>query len=216
MIVFLFISTFCYPQQCFYNMSDILSREGYDQAFIDNSDFYNKKVNLVPDNYSTSAQKITIAESSPIEFNYVEKEFIANERIILKPGTRISSGSKVKLKISDSFGLCNSIVTSKKSNSESDIMNDYLSEREHENFYKTKEKVILYPNPNSGVFTVYIGKENSKPISCTIYNSSGQLVYQSISEKSAIEINLPNLAAGNYIVKLKGDNYNEAIKFIKH
>jgi len=198
-----------------YNISDILKREGFDQTFIDNSDFYNKKVNLVPDNYSTSAQKITVAESSPIEFNYVEKEFVANERIILKPGTRISSGSKVKLKISDSFGLCNSIVTSKKSNNETDIINDYLSEKEDENFYKNKEKVILYPNPNSGIFTIYFGRENTKPISCTIYNSVGQLIYQSISEKSDIEINLPNLAPGNYIVKLKGDNYNEAIKFIK-
>lgn len=198
-----------------YNMSDILSREGYDQTFIDDSDFYDKKINLVPDNYTTSAQKITVAESGPIEFNYIEKEFVASERIILKPGTRISSGSTVKLKISDSFSLCNSIVTSKKSDNESDIINDYLSEAEDEKFYKTKEKVILYPNPNSGVFIVHIGKEHNKPISCNIYNSTGQLMYQTITEKSTIEINLPNLAAGNYIVKLKGDNFNEAIKFIK-
>ncbi|WP_428230729.1 T9SS type A sorting domain-containing protein [Flavobacterium sp.] len=94
-------------------------------------------------------------------------------------------------------------------------LNDYLSEKEDENFDKTKEKVILYPNPNSGIFIVHMGRENNKPISCNIYNSTGQLIYQAITEKSTIEINLSNLAADNYIVKLKGDNYNEAIKFIK-
>ena len=198
-----------------YNMSDILTREGYDQTFINNSDFYNKKINLVPENYTTSAQKITISESTPVEFNYVEKEFVASTRVILKPGSRISRGSKVKLKISDNYDLCNSLLTSKKSNVESDIMNDFLSEKEDESFFTLEGKTILYPNPNTGIFTVYLGKENNKPVSCDIYNNVGQLLYQSITDKSTIEISLPNLPTGNYIIKLKGDNYNEAIKFIK-
>ncbi|TPG44665.1 zinc-dependent metalloprotease [Flavobacterium pectinovorum] len=198
-----------------YNMSDILIREGYDQTFINNSDFYNKKINVVPDNYTTSAQKITISESLPVVFNYVEKEFVANTRIILKPGTKLSSGSKVKLKISDNYGLCNTLLTSKKSNVESDIINDFLSEREDEMYYKTQEKTILYPNPNTGIFTVYLGKENNKPINCNIYDSTGQLVYQSITEKSTIEISLSNLPSGNYIINLSGDNLKESIKFIK-
>lgn len=197
-----------------YNMQDILTREGFDQAFIDNSDFYNKKINIVPDNYSTSAQKITIGETSKVEFNYVDKEFIANNNIVLKPGTRIARGSKVKLKITDSYGLCNSIVA-KKSNDELDFTDEHLIEAEPEKNITLGNKVVLYPNPNTGVFTVYLGRENDKPISCNIYNSSGNLLYQAITVKSSIEISLPNLSAGNYILKLKGDNYNEVIKFIK-
>ncbi|MDR6760635.1 hypothetical protein J2Y38_000833 [Flavobacterium sp. 2755] len=198
-----------------YNISDILKQEGFDQTFINNTDFYDKKINLVPDNYSTSAQKITVGESIPIDFNYVEKELIANESIVLKPGTKISSSSKVKLKITDNYGLCNSILTSKRTNIESDVINDYLSEREDQNFYRSKEKVLLYPNPNSGIFTVYFGRENDKLVNCDIYDSTGHLLYHSITEKSSIEINLSNLPGGNYIIKLKGNNFDEAIKFIK-
>jgi hypothetical protein len=196
-----------------YNMSDILAREGYDQAFINNSDFYNKKINFVPDYYSTSSQKITIGESSPIAFDYVEKEFTASSSIVLKPGAKLSRGSKIVLKISDDYGLCNSIVTSKISNTNSDVINDYLSESGDEKIYKT-ERVLLYPNPNSGVFTLYLGDDHGK-ISYDIYDSLGKSVYNGSTEKSTLDISLPNLPTGVYMVKLKGDNYKETIKFIK-
>lgn len=43
----------------------------------------------------------------------------------------------------------------------------------------------------------------------------GQLLYQAITDEATIEISLPNLPTGNYILKLKAENFNEIIKFIK-
>lgn len=198
-----------------YNISDILTREGNDKTFIDNSDFYNKKVNFVPENYSTSAQKITIGESTVVQFNYVKKEFIANTSIILKPGTTLSRGSEVTLKIKDIYNLCNSIVTSKEKKNKFEFGDDeYLNEIEDEKFLNSVYKGVLYPNPNSGVFTLYIGNDKGK-LSYDIYDNVGKSMYSGSTEKSTLDINLPNLPIGVYIVKLKGDNYKEIIKFIK-
>jgi hypothetical protein len=198
-----------------YNMSDILSREGFDTTFINNTDFYNKKINFVPENYSTSAQQITIGESANVSFNYVDKEFVANTKIVLKPGTTISRGSKVKLKITDTYGLCNSIVTSKKDNSKLDFEDvEYVNEIENEKTLELINKVVLYPNPNSGVFTLYMSPNQSK-LHYEIYDNVGKLLYFGDTEKSTLDISLPNLPTGIYMVKLKGNNYKETIKFIK-
>ncbi|MFH7011595.1 zinc-dependent metalloprotease [Flavobacterium sp. FlaQc-52] len=198
-----------------YNMSDILKREGFDQTFIDNSDFYNKKINIIPDNHSTSAQKITIGESGKVEFNYVEKEFIANNSIVLKPGTTLARGSTVNLKITDIYGLCNSIVTSKKSTDQLDLNDDHLNVTESENSIKPVGRVSLSPNPNNGVFTIYSGAAGGKQIDCVIYDSTGKEIFSESTDKSIFSVNLPYLPAGVYLIKLTGDNYKETIKFIK-
>ncbi|BFM42979.1 hypothetical protein CFS9_16200 [Flavobacterium sp. CFS9] len=199
-----------------YNLSDILTREGYDQTFIDNSDFYNKKVNIMPSDYSTSAQIITIGESNKIEFNYVEKEFIANNRVVLKPGTIISGGSKVKLKITDIYGLCNSIVASKKSNEKLDFRDDeYLSTTELEKTIEREGKAILSPNPNNGVFTISFGIKEGTLVNCIIYDSTGKIMFSDHTDKSVMSVNLPHLQTGVYLIRLTGNNYNETIKFIK-
>lgn len=200
-----------------YNISDFLKREGYDEAFINNTDFYNKKINTIPENYSTSAQKITIAESNVVQFNAVDKEFIANDNIILKPGTTITNGSTIKLKITDNYGLCNSIVASKRSDNQLNSNEEYLnlSYNEPEKVINEGDRVVLSPNPNNGVFTLYLGKENGKFVSCDIYDSTGKIIYNDNTQKSTLDINLPNLPTGVYIIKLNGDNYKEIIKFIK-
>lgn len=79
----------------------------------------------------------------------------------------------------------------------------------------TCSKIILYPNPNNGFFTVNLGVEVNSDIELDVYTILGKLVHSSIIQKSIFEINLPNLASGLYIAKLKGKNYDETIKFIK-
>lgn len=194
-----------------YNIADILKREGYDQTFIENSAFYNKKINLVSENFSTSGQKITIGESGPVQFNY-DKEFIANTSIILMPGTTISNGSNVKLKINDIYGLCSSIIASKKTNDQLDFENELNIENDE--ISKSTNKAILYPNPNSGIFTLYLRTDSGK-INYNIYDIKGNVIHSGSTDQAELDINLPNLPTGVYIVKLNGDNHNETIKFIK-
>jgi hypothetical protein len=58
----------------------------------------------------------------------------------------------------------------------------------------------LFPNPNNGAFTISVSEHTgSTPIS--IFNSVGQLIYQSEIDSDKIEINL-SLASGVYIVKV--------------
>lgn len=197
-----------------YNISDILSREGYNQANVDDSDFYNKRVNSVPEHYSTSGQKITIGDSNAIEFDNIEKEFLANTSITLKPGVTINKGAYVKFKITDSYGLCNSIVTSKRSNDNLEESEGYLGVIEPENVIKINNKTVLYPNPNSGFFKLSLESNHGK-VNYEIYNNVGNLIYKGNTDKSTLDINLPNIPTGVYFISLKGDNYKETIKFIK-
>lgn len=76
-------------------------------------------------------------------------------------------------------------------------------------------KTILSPNPNNGIFTIDLGVENKSRINVNIYDTLGKLIYNSSTMDSKVDINLPNITSGLYIVKLQGVNYNEIIKFIK-
>jgi|GEM_PF-1806044 len=198
-----------------YNVSNILAREGFDQTFIDNSDFYNKKISIVPDNYSTSAQNITIGESNKIEFNYVEKEFIANNSIVLKPGTTLSSGSKVKLKITDAYGLCNSIIASKMTGEQFDFIDSSLNTMESETTNKIQSKVVLSPNPNNGIFTINLQIDEGTIINYDIYDRAGNVVLSNSTDKPTLNVSLPYLPPNIYLIKFSGSNFNETIKFIK-
>lgn len=73
----------------------------------------------------------------------------------------------------------------------------------------------LYPNPNSGSFSIALENEKAKNVSIVIYNILGKPVYQAENLEDTFEVNLPNLAAGVYLVKLSAQNYTETLKFIK-
>lgn len=75
--------------------------------------------------------------------------------------------------------------------------------------------IKLYPNPNKGIFEIHLGKENKTEVSIHIYNVLGKEVYNSVSKENIVSINLPDLVSGLYIVRLTGENYNDAVKFIK-
>jgi hypothetical protein len=59
--------------------------------------------------------------------------------------------------------------------------------------------VSVFPNPNAGVFTVKATENNS---SVAVYSIIGENVYSSKLAKGNNSIDLTNLAAGSYIVKV--------------
>lgn len=83
------------------------------------------------------------------------------------------------------------------------------------NYSLTKSKnIVLYPNPNPGVFTVYF--PHNFEISCLyIYNSIGLLVYvvecQAVKASFSIALELPN---GIYFMVLAGDQFSSTQKFL--
>ncbi|MDP2388053.1 MAG: T9SS type A sorting domain-containing protein [Bacteroidota bacterium] len=68
----------------------------------------------------------------------------------------------------------------------------------------TAEAITVFPNPNNGVFTIRALENNS---SVEVYNIIGEKVYTSNMSKGYNTVELANLAAGSYIVKVKSGEY---------
>jgi hypothetical protein len=71
----------------------------------------------------------------------------------------------------------------------------------------------IYPNPNSGIFTIDI--ENLNEANLVIYNLSGQIVLQKKLTQNLTSIDLTKFAKGMYFVKVQMDNGAVNTKFIK-
>ena len=80
-----------------------------------------------------------------------------------------------------------------------------------------QENALIFPNPNNGVFDLEYTEANQYEI----YNSTAELVASgtlnnSSSELKTERIELSELATGYYILKLRGVNYSEVLRFIKY
>ena len=74
--------------------------------------------------------------------------------------------------------------------------------------------IKLYPNPNKGTFTILLNKPISE-IDITIFDTFGKLIYQTKTDGKDLELSIPNLASGLYIVKLNSKEQTETLKFLK-
>jgi hypothetical protein len=70
---------------------------------------------------------------------------------------------------------------------------DYLNTQEQE--------LIIYPNPNHGIFSIKLPNEESELQKIIITDARGIIVYNNNDKNSVIsEIQLPNPVAGIYII----------------
>jgi hypothetical protein len=78
--------------------------------------------------------------------------------------------------------------------------------------------ITLYPNPNNGKFTLTLNTEGNLDVNLMIYNSTGAEVYSAngvkISGKTTKNIDLSNLSAGIYNLKVSGENGSVVKKFV--
>jgi hypothetical protein len=72
--------------------------------------------------------------------------------------------------------------------------------------------LLIYPNPNSGIFTIKANFEDSFDI--TIYNNIGQVVKVANGLKGENEVNLNENGRGIYNVVIKSGNHYRAVKII--
>ena len=71
----------------------------------------------------------------------------------------------------------------------------------------------VYPNPNSGVFTVELNNGLTKNIE--VMDVTGRVILANTSENDQITVNINNLSNGVYYVKVKSDNAVEVLKVVK-
>ena len=74
-----------------------------------------------------------------------------------------------------------------------------------------ESNINIYPNPTNGILYVNNKHKNSE---ITVYNISGQIVYQNKITSSNARINLSNNAKGIYIIKINSGNIVENYKVI--
>jgi hypothetical protein len=72
----------------------------------------------------------------------------------------------------------------------------------------------IYPNPNAGNFNVKFNSD-VRNVNVEIHDVFGKLIYKALKETGEFEINVPELSAGVYIVRLSSEDYTESIKFIR-
>ena len=83
-----------------------------------------------------------------------------------------------------------------------------------QSFNSSSSQVSVYPNPNSGVFTVELVNGVNKTIE--VMDVTGRVVLSNTTTNNTTNVNISTLANGVYYVKVKSENVSEVIKVVKH
>ncbi len=79
------------------------------------------------------------------------------------------------------------------------------------------EAIMLYPNPSDGAFQLFF-TQNDDAVNVRVYAANGQQVYArhigSVSTQQTIDIDLGNVQAGAYIVKITGNGFDQTCRLM--
>ncbi len=82
-----------------------------------------------------------------------------------------------------------------KSSGTSDIMNNEISQDDN------NRELMLYPNPNDGIFNITMSDDNKNPIAIHLYNINGVMVMNgNLSDNKMIDISY--MPSGVYLLKI--------------
>lgn len=157
--------------------------------------------------YSTPAGKFVVDAQADVTFR-------AGERIVLRSGFRAVSGSKFHAYI-DPYTSCSSIPIARMAN-QNPAADDEIVESTFdvyiENSVPSKnndknETFHIYPNPNTGEFTIYFEKpasikEQMTERSITIYDIRGKIFEQIIAISPTLSLNIASHPKGIYFIKI--------------
>ena len=76
--------------------------------------------------------------------------------------------------------------------------------------------IIIYPNPNQGVFKILISEAQNEDIIYNIYDISGKLIKTDkiMAFETETILDIPNISAGQYIIKMITSQFNTSRQFI--
>jgi subtilisin family serine protease len=137
--------------------------------------------------------------------NGAKIKFFAKDNIEILSGDYKPDIGYVDLQINTSLSLNCSIPSSNKFNNEGSFKTKIQNSTE----------VKLYPNPNTGVFTVSVSQKDVKDLNIELFDIFGKSVFKTISNNANTEIDIQNIANGVYLVKLTSPKINEVLKLIK-
>jgi len=77
----------------------------------------------------------------------------------------------------------------------------------------------LHPNPTDGILNVDINLDEDQPITFSVYDLSGRLVYTTSGNAAAgeqsLQYDLKQLPDGVYLAEMKTNSGNQTMKFVK-
>ena len=115
--------------------------------------------------------------------------------------TTLVPGRTYWLQVDGSYGGVTGIFTIK--------INNYRLSPVNEKYYNENTTVNVYPNPNSGAFTVDYSLEEMSDIVITMYHIDGTLVYEKHLKTSQLvsshNIEIDGLSSGIYILRFNYD-----------
>lgn len=82
-----------------------------------------------------------------------------------------------------------------------------------QDFIQNTNTLVVFPNPNNGLFTFSFNNSNIDKIKISIKNIFGEIVYTSTNQELS-EINLQQLPGGSYFLQIQSLNKNYSQKII--
>ncbi len=102
----------------------------------------------------------------------------------------------------DAFGCANSVALTQSVSACTGI----------NSLFENNKELKIYPNPSNGIITIF-GIEQNATIS--IYNTIGELIESTYTEKFTVTINLSEYSNGIFFIKIKNNNGEAIHKLIK-
>ncbi|MFA5574389.1 MAG: T9SS type A sorting domain-containing protein [Brumimicrobium sp.] len=131
----------------------------------------------------------------------------AGDAIILKPGVHFKAGSIVHIKPAyDKCGNTKMVADDGKNNEAHQNIENVSFDKDN---ILEKEKItiqdfIIYPNPADNTVTIK-SNDGSIPENITFYNLQGNEVLENKSNQSLITVDIGNLNAGVYIIRISSN-----------
>lgn len=173
-------------------------------AIIDNHIFNRFEFELNKINNNLTIQNVTFKDNC-------RASLTAKNQIKLLPGTNLlpNLNGETHLSINPNVDIaCRPIVFNKSSSVETKNNEDLNS-----------SNIVLYPNPNNGIFNLYdinFNHFNSSILQVNVFDANGRKLFESnISKNDSYSFDLQNLSTGIYIVKVFSNSKSQEIKFIK-
>ena len=133
-------------------------------------------------------------------------DFIAKNSIEILSGDYFPSLSGfVDLKVDSAIVLCEE-SSGRNSSFEKNKKNDEV----------LSKNILLFPNPNNGNFRISLNDTSINEASIEIYDIYGKLIFSDKSRNQDIDVALPAIANGVYMVKVKTNSRVSNLKFIKN
>ncbi|MEE4258043.1 MAG: C1 family peptidase [Bacteroidales bacterium] len=185
------------------------------QSVIDNNVWVSNETWASGSNECVNAlNQITVAGTGPVLIQSgASANFIAGQSIRFLPGFHAQNGSTVNAWITTDASFCDAlpapVMAAPPIAVEKSIEENSMQE---ENNLFDEKSIKVYPNPNSGVFTVSLEGFDSE-VRVMIFNTAGQLIYSRETTGKSLSIEMPDMRRGIYFVKAisNSEHFNRKI-----